>query len=198
MNNIIQRCITRRRIIDLFLKYPKREFTVNELSKLSSTSYATTWRFIRMLDQAGVIFTKTLGHSLICKLNNDSPFLSEIKKALELKPSPQKAVIEDFINKIKNIKDVQKAVLFGSVGRGVEDLTSDIDIAIFVKRKNKRLEKEINNISDNIAEKSRMKIVPLILTQRELKKNKQFAIELERGVVLHEGIEGGRILAAKR
>lgn len=189
MNNTIQRCITRRKIVELFLKYPKREFTVNELSKLSSTSYATTWRFIQMLDKAGVIFTKTLGHSLVCKLNNDSPFLSEIKKALELQPSPQKAVIEDFINKIKKIKDVQKIILFGSVSRGVEDLTSDIDIAIFVKRKNKKLEREINNISNNIGEKSRMKIVPLILTQRELK-NKQFAIELEGGVVLHERTEG--------
>lgn len=190
MNNIIQRCITRRRIIELFLKYPKREFTVNELSKLSFTSYATTWRFIQILDKAGVIFTKSIGHSLVCKLNNDSPFLREIKKALELKPSPQKAVIEDFINKIKELEDVQKIVLFGSVSRGMEDLTSDIDIAIFVKCRNKKLEREINKISNDIIEKSKMKIVPLILTRRELKRSKQFAMELERGVVLYERVEG--------
>jgi predicted nucleotidyltransferase len=189
MNNIIQRCITRRKIMELFLKYPKREFTVNELSKLSFTSYATTWRFIQMLDKAGVIFTKSIGHSLICKLNKDSPFLREIKKALELKPSPQKAVIEDFINKIKEVEDVQKIVLFGSVSKGMEDLTSDIDIAVFVNRRNKKLEEEINKISNNIIEKSKMKLVPLILTPRELKKNKQFAIELEKGIVLYERIE---------
>lgn len=188
MNNIIQRCITRRKVVELFLKYPKREFTVNEMSKLSSTSYATTWRFIQMLDKAGVILTKTLGHSLICKLNSESPFLGDIKKALELKPSPQKAVIEDFISKIKKIKEVQRIVLFGSVSRGTEDLTSDIDIAIFVKRRNKKLELEINKISDSLIEKSRMKLVPLILTQRELK-NKQFAMELERGTVSYERIE---------
>lgn len=176
--------------MELFLKYPKREFTVNELSKLSSTSYATTWRFIQMLDKAGVIFTKTVGHSLVCKLNDDSPFLIEIKKALELKPSPQKAVIGDFVNKIKKIKDVQKIILFGSVSKGVEDLTSDIDIAIFVKRRNKELEREINKISNNIIEKSRMKIVPLILTQGDVKRNKQFAMELESGVLLYERIEG--------
>ena len=175
--------------MELFIKYPKREFTVNELSKISSTSYATTWRFIQVLDKAGAILTKTLGHSLICRLNSDSPFLSEIKKALELKPSPQKAVIEDFVSKLKRIKEVQKIILFGSVGRGTENLTSDIDIAIFVKRRNKRLAREINKISDNIIEKSRMKIVPLILTQKELK-NKQFAMELEIGEVLHERIEG--------
>lgn len=195
MNNIIQKCITRRKILELFLKYPEREFTVNELSKLSSTSYATTWRFIQMLDKAGVIFTKTLGHSLVCKLNNDSPFLREIKKVLETKTSPQKAAIEGFINKVKKIEDIQKIVLFGSVSRDAENLTSDIDIAIFVERRNKRLEREINKISDGILEKSRMKIVPLILTRRELKKNKQFAKELERGVVLHERTERSRILA---
>lgn len=189
MDNIIQESITKRKIIDLFLRYPDREFTINELTKLSKIPYASNWRFIQKLDKAGIIEVKIIGHSTACKLNRSSPFLKEIKKALEAKPTPQKAVIDNFVTRIKKLKQIRRIVLFGSVARDQEKLTSDVDIAIIVQKKNKEIERKITEVADIILEKSRITIIPILLTKKELKENKQFEEELNKGKILYERIE---------
>jgi predicted nucleotidyltransferase len=186
MNNIIHKITNKRKVIELLLKYPEREFTVNELSRDTATPYATTWRLIQELDRSGLVSTRTIGHSTVCKLNKESPFLKEIKKVLEAKPTPQKAVIKDFINKIKKVDGIKKVILFGSVARDQEKLTSDIDIAVVTKGKKEIIEKEVNEIVDEILQKSKMVIVPLFLTEKEMKENKQFEEEIKKGKILYE------------
>ncbi len=191
MNNILQECITKRKIIELFLKYPKREFTVNELSKLSRISYATTWRFVQKLDKAGIILTKTVGHSVACILNEASPFLKEIRKILEIEFSPHRLAVKDFVNRIKRISVVKKIVLFGSVARRSEKLISDIDMLVITDKKNRELENKIASITDKILERSKMKIIPLVLTEKEVEEDKQFVEELRKGEIAYERIKRG-------
>lgn len=186
MDNVIQESIKRRRIVELLIKYPDREFTVNELSKISKIPYATTWRFVQKLDKAGIVFSKTIGHSTVCQLNKLTPFLHEIKKVLEAKPTPQKTVIKEFVNSMRFVKGVKKIIVFGSVARDEEKLTSDIDVAVVVNRKNKTIESKITEIIDRILKKSKMKVIPLIMTEREVRENKQFADELKRGKAIYE------------
>lgn len=191
MNNIIQICITYRKLVEQFLTYPSREFTINELSQLSKTSYATTWRIIQNLDEAGLIFTKKIGHSTVCTLNKSSPFLDEVKKALTLKLTPHQAVLDNFVKEVKKLGAVQKVILFGSVARGEEKLISDIDVAVIITKKDKTVENYLTEIVDKILKSAQMRIVPLTLTQDEIKQNKQFAKELEKGRVLYERIKRG-------
>ncbi|MEW5760368.1 MAG: nucleotidyltransferase domain-containing protein [Candidatus Thermoplasmatota archaeon] len=186
MNNIIQICITNRKIVELFLMYPGREFTINEMSKLSKTPYATTWRVTQKLDKAGLIFTKRIGHSIVCLLNKSSPFLNEVKKALRLKLTPHESAVDNFVKEIKKFDKVQKIILFGSVARGEAKLTSDIDIAVIVAKKDKNVENDVTRIVDKILTSAQMRIVALTLTQNEIKQNKQFAEELKKGKVLYE------------
>jgi hypothetical protein len=88
MNSVIQKCITYRKIVELFLRYPRREFTIRELSILTKVSYASTWRFIKVLDQAGIIFTRKIGFSVACSINKTSPLLRKIKRAIWFKLTP--------------------------------------------------------------------------------------------------------------
>lgn len=186
MNNIIQICITYKKIIELFLSYPNRKFTINELSKLSGISYATTWRVTQKLDDAGLIFTERIGASVVCTLNKTSPFLSYVKKALELKLTPHEAVLKKFVNEIKKIPNVRQVILFGSVARGDAKLTSDIDIAMIQVKKDKRTDTFVTEIVDKILTRTKMRIVPLVLSLSELKQNRQFSEELKKGRVLYE------------
>ncbi|MFQ6052344.1 MAG: nucleotidyltransferase domain-containing protein [Candidatus Hydrothermarchaeota archaeon] len=93
---------------------------------------------------------------------------------------------KEFSKKVKKMKGVEKIILFGSVAKRKERLTSDVDIAVMVQRKNKDLEREITRITERILEKSRMKIVPIILTSKELEDNEQFSRELKEGEILYE------------
>lgn len=173
------------------MKYPKREFTVNELSRVSKVSYATTWRFVQKLDKSGLVFTKTVGHSLVCRLNEASPFLKEIKKILQIESSPHRLAVRDFVNKVKRIGRVSKIVLFGSVARKDEKLISDIDVLVIADKRNKKLENEITLTADRILKKSKMKIIPLVVTDKEAREDRQFEEELEKGEVLYERVKRG-------
>jgi len=185
MNNIIHECITKRGLLEILFKYPNREFTINELSKLSGISYATAWRFVQRIDKAGIILCKKVGHSFSCKLNLQSPLTLEIDKLLKIKPSPQRAVLDGFLRSVKKFKEIKKIILFGSVAIGKEKLTSDVDVVLLVSRKDSKLKNKITDIVDDIAVKSKVIIVPLILTFNELSKNKQFQQEINKGEVLY-------------
>jgi predicted nucleotidyltransferase len=110
---------------------------------------------------------------------------SEIEKLLRIKVSPQRAVLDEFLKKVRKNREVEKIILFGSVAKGKESLTSDVDIALLVRHKNKQLEDKITKIVDDIAARSKIMIVPLLLTFKELYENRQFQEELNRGEVLY-------------
>lgn len=61
------------------------------------------------------------------------------------------------IQKIKDKNRINNIILFGSVSRGEEEETSDIDIFIDVNKGNSKLEKEINQILDNFLDSTKYK-----------------------------------------
>ena len=52
------------------------------------------------------------------------------------------------LNNLKNIKNIERIVLYGSVARGEATKECDIDIFIEVKKKTKKFEKEIEEITE--------------------------------------------------
>ena len=186
MKTTIQKISKYPKIIKIFLDFPNRNFTPLELSKETKISYSTCWRYVQDLDKAGIINIEKIGEYNVCKLNKNSPLIGQLKKFLSLQLSPHMLAVKEFVKKVKGIKNIEKIILFGSVAEGKEKLGSDIDIAIFVDKMDKNIEDDITNISDKILERSNMKIIPMVLTENELKGNKQFTNELKKGVVLYE------------
>ena len=186
MDNIIHECITKRKAVKLLLDYPKREFTMNELSKLSGISYATVWRFVQKLDKAGIISTKVAGHSLECRLNESSPFIRELEKIFKAELSPQRLAVKKFTLGAKKINSIKKIILFGSVASGKEKLESDIDMAFIIDKKDKKTEAKIMEAAGIILEKFKLKIVPIIMTEKEFSENGHFKKEVMAGSVLYE------------
>jgi len=191
MDNIIQKVLKSRRVVEILLRYPEREFTVNELSRLAGTPYVSTWRFIKESEESGLVFVKRIGSSNVCRLNKGSLFLKDIQNALKSRASPQKAVLESLTMKMKKIKSIRRIVLFGSVARNMEKPGSDVDIALIVDKKGGGLEKAVTDVVDRIMERSRIKIVPIILTEREAEEKSQFSNDVREGIVLYERNKGG-------
>jgi len=186
MKITIQKYIKHKDLIEYLMKFPEREFTIFELAKEVGKSYATTWRFVQLLDKVGIIFTKKIGNYTICKLNPKSPYLVEIKKALKLAISPQRSAFKKFLDAIKKIKNVKKVYLFGSVAKEKEKLESDVDVVIIVEKKIKGFEEKIHQIMGQVLEESKIQIVPHILTEKEFNKNKSFKKEVEDGELTYE------------
>jgi len=51
-----------------------------------------------------------------------------------------------FLNELSDFSILNRAILFGSVARGEETKNSDVDIFIEINKKNKRFEKEVDDI----------------------------------------------------
>ncbi|MDI6888547.1 MAG: nucleotidyltransferase domain-containing protein [Methanocellales archaeon] len=190
MKTTIQKLTRYPVVLRLFFEYPDRNFTPLEISRITKLAYTTTWRFVHDLERAGVIGIEKIGGYNVCRLNQKSPIIDELKDFVELELSPHRLAVSKFVDRVKKLRHVKKVILFGSVAKGEETLTSDIDVALLVGEKY-RLEKKIAEIADEILGETKMKIIPIVLTQKELKENEQFASELAKGEVLYERAERG-------
>lgn len=184
MKTTIQKLSRYPAILSLFIKHPDRNLTPMEISKITNISYPTTWRYVHDIEKAGIIFIEKIGEYNICRLNKKSPLIKEIKGLIELELSPHRLAVKEFIRHVKKLKETDKVIMFGSIARGEEKLTSDVDIALLVNNKTEELEKQISIIVEDVLEKTKMRVIPIILTKDE-KIDKQFAEELRKGQVLY-------------
>lgn len=182
MDNIIQKSVG---LLSVLVNYPEREFTILELSKEAKFPYASAWRLVQTLSKQGIILTKTIGKSTVLRLNTKSPLLKEITLLTELRLSPHRAALNNFILRTKKLKEIKKIILFGSLANGAEKPESDVDVCMIAK-KTKNLESKINEITDLVLKTARIKIVPLIFTAKELQERKQFKKEIEKGEIIYE------------
>lgn len=186
MNNTRQVIQKASALLATLIRYPEREFTILELAGESKTPYASAWRMVQALSAQGIILTKTIGNSTVCRLNAKCALLPEIKTLTELELSPHRAALKEFTSKAKKLKEIRKIILFGSVARGKEKPESDVDVALIVNRKSARLESKINELVDCIIKTARIKIIPLIFTAGELAEKENFKKEIEKGEVVYE------------
>jgi len=174
-----------KRIVSLLLRYPERNFTIRELSELSRTPYANTWRFVRKLYASGIILQERIGPSISCRLNTAAPFLKEIEKLLEIEASFHLLAAKGFVGEAKGVGGIETIILFGSAARGEAVLDSDVDVLVITEKKDKALEEKIKKIAEKILETHRVKVMPILLIRKELEKDEQFKKEIEKGKVLY-------------
>jgi predicted nucleotidyltransferase len=118
-----------RSLLETLLKFPKRTFTINELSKEAGVPFASTWRLVKKWEPAGMIEMGKVGKSITVKIR-ESPYLKSITKMLKISVSPQAFTADKLRAVFARERKVKEAYLFGSVARGEEKLTSDIDTAV--------------------------------------------------------------------
>jgi predicted nucleotidyltransferase len=89
-----------------------------------------------------------------------------------IKTTVKDPIMEEFVQKIKQIPEVKKVILYGSRARGDFEEWSDYDIIVLVSIKNKNIESQIDNTAWNINYKRLVSIVPVICTESKFRKEK--------------------------
>ena len=182
----VEGLLRHRRVIDVLISRPARRFTIRELSKEARTPYSTTWRLVQDLDSLGIVVSERLGASRVLSLNQESPIVAELKGLASLELAPHRIAARDFAQRLTGVPEVRQAILFGSVARGSEAATSDVDIAIVIQRKDSPVLDRIHGIAERVQDRTRMRIVPLFLSPSELKAGTQIAKSVRSGEVLFE------------
>ena len=150
-----------RRLLETLLKFPDRQFTINELAKEAGVPFASAWRLVRRWEPAGIIETGRVGKSVTVKLHK-SEYLDVIVSLLKISLSPQAFTARALGNMLAREKGIKEAYLFGSVARGEEKLTSDIDVALLAEKGF-----NANHLVFDAYERYGTKVVPLLFSSRK-------------------------------
>ena len=154
-----------REMLETLLRFPERQFTINELSRDAGVPFASAWRLVQKWEPAGLIDTGRVGRSVTVRLHK-SDYLDSVASLLKISKSPQ-AFTARALREILAVEEgVKQAYLFGSVARGEETPSSDIDLALLVRKGF-----DANGLVFGVFEKYGTKLVPVAFTSEgELRK----------------------------
>ena len=184
---------TKVRLLRAFFTYPEKGFTESELERIAGIPQASVHRNVKSLIDNGLLDRKRIGKANLFSLNKEHvlyPLLNSNFEAERIVLVELKNMIEE---SVKSLPQIELAVLFGSIVKGMERADSDVDIFIVCKGEKSKLEdklKFLTNISQN---KFGNPVSLMIKHKEELKDLKTRSIfgEIKNGEIIfkREGFE---------
>lgn len=164
-----------KKIIMLLADYPEREFYAQEIADKVKGSKASASGLLKVLSRQGIVFKKIKGRMKFYQINSKS---LELKK-LRINYSLER--INLFLPRLEKLS--QKIILFGSASRGEQTSSSDIDLLILSRDKNK-----IKEVLKKISAGSRLKAIiktPGEWSEMEITEP-EFYQEIKNGIILYD------------
>ena len=160
------------KILRLFMSSDDREYCLDDIAKSTGMSCGTIYPSLNELLETRIIIQRKAGRSILYKINKNHTLFNKIKELIDLEKKSLMNVAKAFVHRLSK-DDIVAVVLFGSVARG--EFTEKSDVDILVVYKDERIKDEIRNLVDNIADSYDVHVVPVFLTQKEIKERiKQF------------------------
>lgn len=176
-----------------FLVNVRNEAGVREVAQGVKIGPPNVSRALKALEEAGVLLKKTVGRSVLYRLNVDHYLVKKVVMPLFTDERDMSDELRRFI--MKNIKfSVESIILFGSIARGNGRGDSDIDILFILPSKDL-----IDEITDELLEVNNKAIryfgnyfSPLIMSKKEFMNRYKTGDELIRNIV-----RDGRVIEGK-
>ncbi|NYZ74087.1 nucleotidyltransferase domain-containing protein [Candidatus Micrarchaeota archaeon] len=150
-----------RQLFETLRAYPKRQFTINELSKTARLPFTTTWKLVQKFELAQIAEVATIGRSRAVRYR-ETPYSRLVSDILKMGSSPQALALPELKHLLRARKGVVEAYLFGSVALKKEKLESDIDVALLV---GKRM--DLPSLISAVYDKYGVKVVPLAFESKD-------------------------------
>jgi Bacterial regulatory proteins, gntR family./Nucleotidyltransferase domain. len=178
---------TKIKIIKFLLAH-EATMSEREMASILKVSHMSINRAMRELADINFGHFVTIGKSHLWKVNRKSyafKALSALIKDVSVIKDPLED-LEDILLRYLPRALIKKIALFGSVSKGLENKSSDIDVFILVKNAEdkKALEPSIEKLSNLCFEAYGNRLAPYILTEREMnqKENLKIISEIKEGV----------------
>jgi predicted nucleotidyltransferase len=118
---------TQQRVLGLLFGQPERSFSLSELIRLAQSGSGTVQREIERLGQSGIVTVTTTAGRKQVRANTSGPIFEELKgivdKTIGVAAHLRKALDS-------NPGSVRFAALYGSVAKGGDASSSDIDVLL--------------------------------------------------------------------
>jgi len=114
------------RILRYFFINPSNKGYVNELARLLEVDPGNLDRKLKEMAAEGILGSEFSGQQRYYFLNKKYPLLKEVKKIFEIKYG----LTEQIAKRLKTVKGIKEAYIFGSYAKGDFKAESDIDVLI--------------------------------------------------------------------
>jgi len=171
-----------------FLLTHEASMSEREIASILKVSHMSINRTMQDLTDLNFVNFITVGKAHLWKVNQKSyayRALSELIKGVSNIKEPMEGLKKTLLRELpKNL--IKRVVLFGSVAKGMEKVTSDIDIFILVKdrQSKEKIEPSIEKLSSICFDIYGNRLAPYILTEREMKQKKNLRVisEIDSGI----------------
>jgi len=125
----------RVKVLSLFMLNAGNEYYLREIAQRTGLAVRSVQRTVKDLTDIGVLLREARGNSVYFRLDAGNPITADLK-AIFLKTVGLRDLILDAL---EEASDADVAFIYGSVAKGDEAPTSDIDIAIIGRIPSRRL-----------------------------------------------------------
>jgi len=144
------------KIIQEILSHPLKIYTLRELAKLSNTSKDSVAKAIEFMRSREMISLKVVGPTHQYQVNLENPLTRQWKVLFNLEELTQAKLLQEIQSKIPSVSCV---LLYGSLAKGTNEESSDLDLLIITEQKlstkpsiGKSLKREPNTLLLNMKE----------------------------------------------
>jgi predicted nucleotidyltransferase len=158
---------------------PDRDFTVNELSRVSGIPTMTTWRAVDEFRALGIVKVRKVGNAKAVRITREEGRLRMLRLIEDT--DPQKAAARDFASHISRLHWGVECRLFGSIGRGEHLPGEEVDIAVVFDDRiasEAEAKEAARAIATDVKEETNVTIVPLCISVRDMGRKGGLATEL--------------------
>ncbi len=150
----------RRQILALLLLRPDESFYVREIGRLTGVPAGSLHRELKLLCDAGLLLRSVAGNQVRYQLDRACPIQEELAGIFR-KTSGLADVLREALAPLAD--KIRLALIFGSVARGKERTTSDVDVLVVgsvsfaavvevLSRAGARLRREVNPVVMTVAD----------------------------------------------
>jgi len=157
---------TKVRLLRAFFTYPEKGFTESELERIAGIPQASVHRNVKSLLDNGLLDRKRIGKANLYSLNKEHILYLLLNSNFEAERNVLVKLKNMIAESVKSLPQIELAVLFGSIVKGMERAASDIDIFIVCKGEKSNLEDKLTGLT-NISQNKFGNPVSLMIKHKE-------------------------------
>ena len=159
--------------------YPDRDFTINELARVSGVPVMTTWRAVKELKRVGLARTRKVGNATSVAIPSETERLRVLKLIPETDPGL--AAARGFARRLGEFSWTRECRLFGSISRGDHAPGDEVDVAVVYEEgevDHDSAKGALHALASEIRQETGVAIAPLLIPSKDMSKKGGLAAEL--------------------
>lgn len=177
----------RQEVLTSTLLQPERWWYLSELARFLRTTPSSLQRELSSLVQAGILKTQVEGRRVYFRAERRSPIFNDLSSLLE-KTSGVAATLREAL--APHTDNIKSAFLYGSVARGEERATSDVDLMLIGSIRLAELAPDLRRAETRLGREINVGLYSVPEFRAKIKHDDHFLTSVISGRVLF--IKGGR------